>query len=154
MTATTAEIGEALKVLFNALPFQRGTDPQIAVLAYVEALQGLSSEAITEGVRKFLRGECDGISGKFVPTPPELARICRTAVVPSRIPVERRVEAPQMTRAERVRMEFKMSLLSAATGYVDRVDRLRDANAHGLQSLVALGREWSVPVPTELQEMA
>lgn len=137
-----------MKVLFNALPFQRGTDPQLAALAYIEALQGLSAQAITEGVRKFLRGECEGVSTKFVPTPPELARIIRTAVVPSRIPEKQIAARPEPTLAERGRMKLKMSLFSfAMTGPGAR--KVEEANRAGFEASIALAQEWGVPIPEE-----
>lgn len=62
------------------MPLPRGVDPEQAVAGYGTALQGFSSDAITAGIRKFLRGECEGVSTKFCPHPPELATIVRGAV--------------------------------------------------------------------------
>jgi hypothetical protein len=141
-----------LKVLFNALPFQRGTDPQVVTLAYVEALRGFTAEAITEGIRKFLRGDCQDVSPKFVPTPPELARIVRSAVVPSRIPAERQI-APyrQSTPGERARMRLKMPMFAFAWS-AGRMDELERANREGFEAMAALAQSWGIPVPEELFE--
>lgn len=148
--ATTAEIAEALKVLFNSLPFQRGTDPQTATLAYVEALRGVSVEALTEGVRKFLRGECEGVSTKFVPTPPELARIVRTvsfAAIP--VPKEPAYQRKESDPDERARMRLKMPMWRYAmeTG---RVSELAEANKRGFEAMVALAQAWGLPIEEEI----
>lgn len=84
MPATTEQIAAALQILFNSMPFPKGTDPEKAVLGYITALQGLPIQAIASGIRKFLRGECKDVSMKFCPHPPELAAIIReTGYVPS-----------------------------------------------------------------------
>lgn len=151
--ATSAEISEAMEFLFRAgLPFQRGTNADNVALAYIDALHGMSTAAIMAGIRKFLRGECEGVSPKYVPTPPELARIVRTAVVPERIPVERRVAPPPMADDERARMRLKMPMFDHAwsTSQMDRLDR---ANREGFAAMVMLAREWEIPVPDELNDL-
>lgn len=152
--ASSAEIGEALKVLFNSLPFQRGTDPETVVVAYVEALRGVSLDGIKAGISKFLRGDCENVSMKFVPTPPELARIVRTAVVPARIPEERRI-APFQHRddGERMRMRLKMPLynFATATGRMDELARALDA---GFGATAALAAKWGIPIPAEFSELS
>ena len=77
MPATSEQIGEALKILFSSMPLPRGSDPDRATVGYLQALQGFPIEAIAYGIRKFLRGECEGVSAKFCPHPPELASIVR-----------------------------------------------------------------------------
>src|SRR5690606_24604726 len=112
--ASSAEIGEALKVLFNALPFQRGTDPATVIMAYVEALRGVALDAIKAGISKFLRGECENVNHRFVPTPPELARIVRTAVIPARVPAARWIEPIRRDVGERARMRLKVPMFQYA----------------------------------------
>lgn len=80
MPATSEQIGEALKILFSSMPLPRGSDPERATIGYLHALQGFPIEAIAYGIRKFLRGECEGVSAKFCPHPPELAAIVRGEV--------------------------------------------------------------------------
>ena len=80
MAASNEQIGAALQILFNSMPFPRGVDPEKAIIAYVNALQGYPVEAIAHGIRKFLRGECEGVSQKFCPHPPELAAIVRGTI--------------------------------------------------------------------------
>ena len=151
--ATAAETSAALSVLFDSgLPFQRGAKPETAALAYIEALHGITLDAIAAGIRKFLRGECEGVSPKFVPTPPELARIVRTAVVADRIPTERRIASrPAETPAERARMKLKMPLWAHAWA-TGRMDQLAAANARGFEATIALAQEWGVPVHPETWE--
>lgn len=151
MPASIAQIGEALKVLFNALPFQRGTDPDLVTLAYVDALNGLSAEAITEGIRKFLRGECEGVSIKFVPTPPELARIIRSTVIPTRQVIEKPSATRQLTPAERGRVALKFELFRAAFG-TDRMSDIAKATREGFAASIALAQEWGLPISRETWE--
>lgn len=149
--ASSVEISDALRVLFDAgLPFQRGAKADGVAMAYVEALQGMSIEGIQAGIRKFIRGECEDVSPRFVPTPPELARIVRTAVVPSRVPEERRI-APfrHSDSGERARMRLKMPMYDFATKH-GRIDELAAANRAGMTAMIALAMSWGVPVPAEL----
>lgn len=147
--ASYAEISEALQILFDALPFQRGSSDNVA-MAYIEAINGTSLGSLQAGIRKFLRGECQDVNPRYVPTPPELARIVRTAVVPERVPEERRI-APfrPASDGERARMKLKMPMWSYAfeRGLIDRLDR---ANREGFGAMVALATDWGVKIPDEL----
>lgn len=148
--ASAAEISSALQVLFDALPFQRGTRNDNVAMAYIEALRGMTAAAIAEGIRKFLRGDCQDVSPRYIPTPPELARIVRTTVVPSRIPEERRI-APfrQSDGNEKARLRLKVPMWRYAfeRGLMDKLDR---ANRQGFGAMVALATEWGIPVPDDL----
>lgn len=62
------------------MPLPRGVEPEHASFGYIQALQGFSVEAITHGIRRFLRGECEGVNMRFCPHPPELAAIIRNTV--------------------------------------------------------------------------
>lgn len=152
--ASLAEISTALQVLFDALPFQRGAKTDNVAAAYLEALRGCTAEAVSAGVLKFLRGEIDGVSPRYIPTPPELARIVRSAVVPQRIPPERRVPyAPVTTPGARDRMRLKMPMWQAAFPDQRRMDALARANAEGFGAMVVIASQWGVPVPQELLDM-
>lgn len=151
MPASIAEISTALQVLFGALPFQRGKS-DVTALAYVEALQGVSLDAVTAGIRKFLRGECENVSPRFVPTPPELARIVRNAVMPTRIPPERRLPAhTPPSDAERARMRLKMPMYHYAISHGKIADLAR-ANGAGIDAMILLAAEWGIPIPDELAD--
>lgn len=52
--------------------------------------------------------------------------------------------------AARVRMGFKLSLLSAALGISGGADRLAQANREGMDSLLALAQQWGVTIPESL----
>lgn len=150
--ASSAEIVEALKVLFNSLPFQRGTDPATVILAYVEALRGVALDGVEAGIRKFLRGECEDVNPRYVPTPPELARIIRTTVVPTRVPPARRIEnQPASDPAVRARMRLKMPMFQYAFSH-QGMGELDRANREGFTAMVALAYRWGVEVPAELLE--
>lgn len=83
MPASTEQIAAALQILFNSMRFPPGVDAAKAIFGYINALQGFPIEAIAEGIRKYLRGECEDVSLKFCPHPPELAAIVR-GVIPNR----------------------------------------------------------------------
>jgi len=149
--ASAAEISEALQHLFDAnLPFQRAAKVENVAMAYIEALNGSTVDAIHAGIRKFLGGHCQDVSPRYIPTPPELARIIRSSVVPSRIPEERRI-APfrQSDGNERARLRLKVPMWRYAfeRGLMDKLDR---ANRQGFGAMVALATEWGIPVPDEL----
>jgi hypothetical protein len=152
--ATNAQIAEALDILFKTMRFHPGVDEDRALFGYMQAMQGFTIEAIAAGVRKFIRGECSDVNPKYVPHPPELARIVRTAVVPQRIPAERRI-APyrEPLPGERDRMRLKMPMWQAAYGNAARLDALARANAEGFEAMVVLAASWGVPVPQELLDM-
>lgn len=60
--------------------FPPGVDAEKAIFGYIHALQGFPIQAIAEGIRRFLRGECEDVSRKFCPHPPELADIVRGVI--------------------------------------------------------------------------
>lgn len=66
--------------MFNSMRFPPGVDAEKAIFGYVGALQGFPIEAIATGIRRFLRGECEDVSMKFCPHPPELASIVRGSI--------------------------------------------------------------------------
>lgn len=139
-------------MLFNSLPFQRGTDPATAVIAYCEALRGATVEAVRAGISKFLRGDCEGVSSKFVPTPPELARIVRTVAIPQRVPQigHRRESGAEMDDRAKARMRLKMPMLNFAWGNDVLMAELEEANRKGLDDMVMLATRWGIAVPDEL----
>lgn len=149
--ASAAEISEILRLLFDAnLPFQRGANVENVAMAYIEALRGTTLEAIQAGVRKFLRGECQDVSPRYLPTPPELARIVRTAVVQTRIPEERRIAPfrhPDDGAKARMRLKMPMWQYALKRGLMDRMVR---ANREGFAALVTLAIEWGIPIPEEM----
>lgn len=153
--ATSADTSDALKVLFGSgIPFQRGVDPNMVALVYCEALRGYTLEAIQAGISKFLRGECDGVSQKFIPTPPELARIVRTTIVPQRVPqiAHYRQNGEDMDGRAKARMRLKMPMLGYAWGNEARTDELAAANNGGLSDMIMLAMKWGIAIPDELND--
>lgn len=131
--------------------FHPGVEPDKALFGYMQAMQGFSIEAIAAGIRRFLRGECEGVNPKYCPHPPELATIVRTTVIPSRIPPERRIPPfRQPLPGEQARMRLKMPMFNAAFGNGPRMDALAKANADGFGAMVTLATKWGVAVPQEL----
>lgn len=144
-------MAQALQVLFDSMRFPPGVDEKRAIFGYMTALNGFSVEAIEHGIRKFLRGECEGVNPKYCPHPPELASIVRTVVVPQRVvvaPVERRVSQADVP-GERERMRLKMPMWRHAFE-CGRMDELDAANRKGFGAMVVLARNWSIPIPEEL----
>lgn len=149
--ATSAQAAEALQVLFDSMRFPPGVDEKRAIFGYMTALNGFSVEAIEAGIRKFLRGECEGVNPKYCPHPPELAFIVRTAVVPERVFVKQLAppERPQWGAGERDRMRLKMPMWRHAFE-CGRVDELDTANRAGFGAMVVLAGKWGIPIPDEL----
>lgn len=150
--ASSAQIAEALDILFKSMRFHPGVDPEKATFGYMQALAGFSIEAIAAGITKFLRGECADVNPKFCPHPPELAQIVRSAVVQSRVSqaVEtiKRVHVQEVP-GERARMRFKMPMWRHAwdCGLMDELDA---ANRAGFGAMVVLAQKWGVEIPEEL----
>lgn len=69
-----------MQVLFNSMRFPPGVDAATAIFGYIQALQGFPAPAIEHGIRRFLRGECEGVNPKYCPHPPELAGIIRATL--------------------------------------------------------------------------
>lgn len=76
--ATTDELAEALQVLFAALPSSNaGEATELRMRAYLLALDGIPAVALRDAVTRILKGTAGLDNPKFVPTPPELAKLCR-----------------------------------------------------------------------------
>jgi hypothetical protein len=73
--ATSEEIAEKLAILFSAFPSQASGDPELRAEAYIYALSDVCREALDDAVKALLKGEIER-NHAFMPTPPELARIC------------------------------------------------------------------------------
>ncbi len=73
----TAEALELLSMLFQAFPSSGDKASPTMAKAYLLAIDGCTLPALTEAIRRFIRGEVDDHSGKFAPTTAELARIVR-----------------------------------------------------------------------------
>lgn len=143
---------QALTAMLNAFP-QSAANTQALLLTYDKALTGIADQAITDAAGNFISGAVSGQSLTFAPSVAEFcAEARRTPVSAYRaLPGPKWEPYREPGQAEKVRMGFKMSLLSAAWGN-GRIEALAAANRHGLEDLVALGQLWGVPVPDELFE--
>jgi hypothetical protein len=118
----------------------------------------VSSQAITETAQRFISGDVPDQSRTFSPSVAEFVQEARRWA--SLIPYRDRPSLPPPVRSQphrfddeqtRIRMGFKMNVLSAAIG-LKAVDRVAEANRRGLEDMIALGQEFGVPVPEELFE--
>ncbi len=165
--AAGAEIAEQLHLLFSAMPMQAGSDPKTALTGYLIALQNRPLWAIEEAVKRFLRGEVAGASKKFCPRPPELAEIVADVLSPIVMAREAdaKQEAEQRRKQEQVaqrtvefsdehraKMKFMFAVLAKGLA-LQEADRVARASAfgigtkRGIEEMMALGQEWSIPIP-------
>jgi hypothetical protein len=158
------EARNPLLVLFAAYPepwtdksADRADDLSSAkVSAYLMGLDGLPGWAIEQAVKDFIQGRIDRPVRRkgSLPTVEEISVEARGHVnnEGSKQRAEAmRVEQFQERKAEypqehRERMGFKMSLLSMGLSRRE-VEKVAQANARGLESMIALGQTWGVPVP-------
>lgn len=142
---------QALTAMINSFP-QSAVNLKALLLTYDQALSGVPDQAIHDAAANFIAGRVSGQSLTFAPS---VAEFCsearRTPVAAYRaLPPPRRVDSwePQ-PKEHRVRMGFKMSVLSAGLARQE-VDRVAEANKRGLEDMIALGQEWGVVVPEEI----
>lgn len=144
---------QALTKMVNAFP-QSAADLRGLLLTYEEDTTGIHDQAIIDAAGRFRRGEVAGHNNTFAPS---IAEFCvearRTPVAAYRsLPSPYREPFKHDDKPTRIRMGFKMSVLSAGLGIAGGPDRVAEANRRGLEDLIALGQEWGVPVPDELFE--
>lgn len=128
-------------------------------MTYDEDTTGISDQAICEAAGRFRRGLVVGQSKTFAPSIAEFITEARR--IDDLIPYRNRVALPApepqraspTTREDRIRMRFKLDVLSAAMA-VGRPHEVERANDQGLDQLIALAAEWGVPVPDELRKAA
>ena len=79
--ATDRQIGDALAIMFAAFPASGTADEatgELRIRAYALALEGVTADGLRKAVKNILQGNSDH-DGRFVPTPPELAKMARFA---------------------------------------------------------------------------
>lgn len=147
---------QAITAMLNAFP-QSSADLRGLLLTYDQALTGVDDKAIEEAATRFIAGDVKEQSRTFAPSVPEFTQEARRIhqVLPYRgrpqLPPPARQYYREPTPTDRLRMGFKMSVLSAGLGR-GNVDDVAEANAKGLEAMIALGHRWGVPVPDELLE--
>lgn len=123
------------------------------MLTYEEDTTGIPDQAIIDAAGRFRRGVVEGHNKTFAPSIAEFCAEARRTPVAAFRPIQfHREPFKHDDKATRIRMGFKMSVLSAGLGIAGGPDRVAEANRRGLEDLIALGQTWGVPVPDELFE--
>lgn len=150
----------AITAMLNSFPQQAATDSETLLKTYSAVLRDVTSQAITEAAQRFICGDVKDQSRTFAPSVAEFVQEARriAELLPYRgkigLPAPRRYEPHRFDDEKtRIRMGFKMQVLSAGIA-LSAVNRVAEANKHGLEDMIALGQEWGVPVPEELFEQA
>lgn len=128
---------------------------------YEAVLRDVSGQAVIEAAQRFTAGLVPDQSKTFAPSIAEFATEARRLheLIPYRyLP---RLPAPEHQRFDdskrddpktRIRMGFKMSVLSAAIA-LGKADDVAAAKGD-LDMLMALAQQWGVPIPEELFKRA
>ncbi len=145
---------QAITAMLNAFP-QSTADKRALLLTFDRALSDVSDQAISEAVDRFICGDVKDQSRTFAPSIAEFVQETRRIdeLIPyrgrARLAPPPRERHREPSPLDRIRMGFKMSVLSAGIG-MGKVDAVAEANARGLEDLMALAQTWGVPVPEEL----
>lgn len=144
----------SIAALLNAFP-QSSSDPDLTLRTFEAVLKDIPAQAVIEAAERFVSGLVPEQSDTFAPSPAKFANEARriVALMPFRgksLSAPRPYFYQEPKPSERIRMGFKMSVLSASFGRKDGADMVAEAHKRGLEDLVALGQAWGVPVPEEL----
>lgn len=145
---------QAITAMINAFP-QSAVNLKALLLTFEQVLSGVSDQSITETATRFCSGLVEGQSRTFAPSVAEFSTEARRwdGLMPYRnraaLPKPSRDPWTPQPKENRVRMGFKMSVLSAGIS-LGQVERVAEANNRGLDDMIALGQLWGVPVPEEL----
>nr|CBI78686.1 conserved hypothetical protein [Bartonella sp. AR 15-3] len=74
--ATEEEIQTTYLVLSNGLKNQSQTDEKATALAYLYALEGISSWVLQTATKKVLKGKAEGLNPTFMPSTADFYRYC------------------------------------------------------------------------------
>ncbi|WP_375673154.1 hypothetical protein [Bartonella sp. TS82HLJMH] len=74
--ATEEEIQTTYLVLSNGLKSQSQTDEKATALAYLYALEGISSWALQTATKNALKGKAEGLNPTFMPSTADFYRYC------------------------------------------------------------------------------
>lgn len=80
-----AELAEIIAPMLKAMRLPKGIDPDGLKDGYFMAVAGFTRREVEDAFMRFMRGEAEGLSKTYMPTPPELADIIRNK------PIERAV---------------------------------------------------------------
>lgn len=136
--ATSVEMATELNRLFRCLELKTGS-PEDKIEGYLIALEGASHYALTTAVNKLIRGEVDGVSRKFCPTPPELSAVIRDEMA--------FVRKQNDLARERMQLEDKRPVAAQVKTLFDRV-------AEAKQKMVDEGRSLLFEVSSHADMLA
>jgi len=86
---------QEVSLLLNAFPQARDTDPKGLLYAFQIALEGVSTQAITDMARRYIAGAVEGQSTDYAPSPAAFAKEARKRHELLEIKARPRLEAPQ-----------------------------------------------------------
>ena len=119
-------------------------------------LKDIPAQAVIEAAERFTSGLVPNQNKTFAPSVAEFATEARriAELLPYRGKASLSKPRPYFYQepkpGERIRMGFKMSVLSASFGRANGADMVMEAHKRGLEDIVALGQSWGVPMPEEL----
>ncbi|WP_375693648.1 hypothetical protein [Bartonella sp. AP122HLJHH] len=76
--ATEEEIQTTYLVLSNGLKSPMGSDEKATALAYLYALEGISSWVLQTATKNALKGKAEGLNSTFMPSTADFYRYCKT----------------------------------------------------------------------------
>lgn len=126
-------------------------------MTYDEDTNGIDDQAIAETAQNFRRGAVEGQHKTFAPSVAEFCIEARRLA--KLLPFRGKQALPPPSKYQphrhddlktRIRMSFKMSVLSASFALKGGPDMVAEANRRGLEDMIALGQQFGVPVPEEL----
>ncbi|MBY3073417.1 hypothetical protein HFO71_24190 [Rhizobium laguerreae] len=100
--------------MLSGFPASAGTDPDMAIRAYLMASGGIEPEALARAAGRFMRGEVEGHNNAFAPSCAEFAEECRFQQMSIAAERRPRIEAKPEVEQPKVSAE-KLKLLKDAT---------------------------------------
>lgn len=77
MQRATSSPVQIIAAMLSGFPSSSATDPDMAIRAYILAIEDIAYEAIARAAKLFLRGEVQGHNKAFAPSCAEFAEQCR-----------------------------------------------------------------------------
>ncbi len=122
---------------------------------FESVLQGLSPQAITDAASRFTKGDVRGQSMTFAPSIAEFVAEARKRQEYLELLARPKLAIPQRfirdpTPDEKLRVGFKMKVLTESRNHPEGPDKVAQANERGLRDMIELGQAWGIPVPDAL----
>jgi hypothetical protein len=147
-----AQKADLMEILTSSFPMQVGDEDAVRIQgrAYMIAIEEFPLSILNAVVTDILKGRVPDIDRRFVPTPAQMAHLCRERVVPLRAELHRRSEElrreetpqigvrPELSEEERARVATKLQALSGALGASITMDRKgREEGRNNLRKTMA-----------------